>query len=764
MKGLTSIFISLFAVAPALFCSDAPASEPISMSPESWRSSGAELLADGTIIGRDAKQNYGGISKKIKVDFDKTQILAIEISEPDSGWFAILAGKEIKNGYTHIQRDTRKEGLILLDISKICALSGEHELELKIGVVRLGSPDPVKDLTVRCTALSLEPRSESKASLQGKITKVSDETKPLFSCAEYSVFPDRIEGRSGSAGISSDGKYLLSDIDGILKKRIPDLPEGFPTIKTGAPLFDALYRLAVREAESNIRKQDSAFRAGASWGDVWTRDASFSQLLSLNMLFPENSAASYKVTVEDGEIVQDPRKANTGWPHQTDRMIWLLAAYDYFQIQGDEHFAKFAYDAGKKSMERALSEIYDPKTGLFMGESSFLDWAWQTYPSDMDRGEMGKCKALSTNCLYAESLQILSTLEKRFGSIEDSQRYSALGEKTLAGINKYLWLGDEIGYYGYFLYPQGQISRRSEGLGEALSVLFNIATDVRAEKVIYSTPATAYGVPCIYPQHKKQIPYHNLAAWPFVQAYFGWASARVRNENALLYSIATQMRNAAVFQTFKENINIVSGGTEQKINSDAQLWSIAGFLSIPFRCFLGMEFKDGSIALNPMLPKGFGESILISGVKYRKAVLDFEIAGSGCKADKIEMDGIPLKGNEIPSTIEGRHTIKITMGSETGKSTPGISLKTGNIFSPEPVIDLNVERKDSSLFMKWRESELAQEYIVMIDSKEAAKTKKTECFVDAPGHETATLNVIAVSEKGNASDAGKFIESKSGSK
>jgi hypothetical protein len=739
-----------------LWAATASAQE-ISLRPEEWRAVGAQCLPDGTIQGTHDKLNYGGILKSVTMDLDKAPVLVLEIEKPSAGWYVILSNPQLEKGQKHIQLDTSKEGTIELDVAKITGLTGTQECTLNLGVVRMGSPDPVKGVSLVCKGLRMVPRSDTRPPLARKSFPALASAPPLFACEQYAVFPDRVDGKKGSAGLSIDGNLLLSNCGGILKKTVPSIPEGLPSVKTGAPLFDALYALALEEAAKNIRK-DGSFMAGAQWKDVWTRDATYSLHLSLNLLLPKNALLTYQATVDDGEIVQDPKKASTAWPSQTDRIIWLIAAYDYYCLTGDTEFAKFALETGRKSIARAIREIYDPATGLFKGESSFLDWAKQTYPGYMTRKEMARTKSLSINVLYAKSLDVLSQLEHQFGTAPAAEKATALAEKTKRSVNDQLWLGDDIGYYGYFLYLQGQISTRSEGLGEALAVLFHIADGPRADSVIARTPATDYGVPCIFPQHLQQIPYHNLAAWPFVQSYFGWAAATRKNQEAVLFAIATQMRHAAVYQTFKENINIQTGGTEQKINSDRQLWSVAGFLSTPFRILLGMEVSADSFTLNPFVPHGFGPEITISGLNYRNAILDIRLLGEGDAIQRITLDDKPAEKTFKASDLSGKHSITIWL--EKKEMRDGLDIKTSNLFSPEPVLAINATATDQATDLTWSASEGATSYLVFADNKLIGQTEKCEFKVaDSLLPKTASVwvNIVAVGEGGNRSDAGKFI-------
>ena len=79
----------------------------------------------------------------------------------------------------------------------------------------------------------------------------------------------------------------------------------YPTYRSDQRLVDALYNLSLEEMRLDVR-EDGAFMAGKKWTGVWTRDISYSILLSLAAIEPEGAKRSllHKVT-DDGRIIQD---------------------------------------------------------------------------------------------------------------------------------------------------------------------------------------------------------------------------------------------------------------------------------------------------------------------------------------------------------------------------------------------------------------------------------------------------------------------------
>jgi glycogen debranching enzyme len=282
--------------------------------------------------------------------------------------------------------------------------------------------------------------------------------------------------------------------------------------------------MALEEMEKAI-EPDSTFRTGKEWAGVWTRDISYSIILSMAYLQPKVAQYSLMRKVKNGKIIQDTGTGGA-YPVSTDRMIWAVAAWELYKATGDKDWLREAYGIIKNSIDDDLQNIHDDITGMVRGESSFLDWREQTYPKWMQPADIFESENLGTNAVHYEANMVLSQMASLLKNEPDAKKYKAVAERIKDGINKHLWMNDK-GYYGQYLYGRNFkiLSPKSEALGEALCVLFGIADEKRQKTIVENTPVTAFGISCIYPQIADIPPYHNNAVWPFVQSYLALASA-----------------------------------------------------------------------------------------------------------------------------------------------------------------------------------------------------------------------------------------------
>ncbi len=515
---------------------------------------------------------------------------------------------------------------------------------------------------------------------------------------------------------------------------------GFPSYQSPQPLVDALYNLSLEEMLLDVRP-DGAFMAGEKWNGVWTRDISYSILLSLAALNPEACKTSLMAKVNDRGIIQDTGTGGS-WPISSDRMTWALAAWEIYAVTGDLGWLRTAFSIIKKSTAADLANVRDPATRLFRGESSFLDWRQQSYPRWMDPKDIYQSLNLGTNAVHYETYRILARMAPSVG--EPAESYLAVADSIRDAINARLWLGDR-GYYSQYLYGRAfaAASTRSETLGEALSVLFEIANHEQRAMIVEKTPVGTFGAPCFHPQISNTPPYHNNSVWPFVEAYWTWASARAGNSASVERGLASIYRAAALFLTNKENWVAESGdfaGTE--INSSRQLWSVAGNLATVLRVFFGMRFEPGHLLLEPFVPRAYAGDRQLRGFRYRQATLDITLHGWGNRAVSAVLDGKPLQRLAIPSNLTGRHELVVTLiGTESDSS---INV-TPELFAPEtPVAQLQGPR------LVWEPIPGAVAYHVWRNGRVEAATDSVEIEVDL-GATLSEYQVQAIDGRGLSS-------------
>ncbi len=461
----------------------------------------------------------------------------------------------------------------------------------------------------------------------------------------------------------------------------------FPQYRSEDSLPDALYNLALEEMQNAI-EPDSTFRTGKEWAGVWTRDISYSIILSMGILQPKVAMISLKKKVKNGKIIQDTGTGGA-YPISTDREIWAVAAWEVYKVTGDKDWLNYAYQVVKNSINDDLHNIYDSQTGMVKGESSFLDWREETYPTWMQPADIYESECLGTNAVHFEANTILSKMAAELGNKEDEKKYSEVAAKIKKGVNQYLWQ-DDRGYFGQYLYGRNfkMLSPKAEALGEALSIYFDVAdNNERQQQIVSNTPVTPFGISCIYPQIPGIPPYHNDAVWPFVESYWALASAKANNEPSVVRAMCSVYRPAALFLTNKENFVASDGdyaGTQ--INSSNMLWSLSGSLSLVYRILFGIHFNTNNISFSPYVPKVFGGERTLNNFKYRNAVLNIELSGYGNIITSFLIDGKETSDYTIPSTLTGTHEIKIVLG----KLDLPIAKINGvkDVFSPQmPIVN-----------------------------------------------------------------------------
>ena len=125
----------------------------------------------------------------------------------------------------------------------------------------------------------------------------------------------------------------------------------------------------------------------------------------------------------------------------------------------------------------------------------------------------------------------------------------------------------------------------------------------------------------------------------------------------MLYGLASLCRSTALFLTNKENFVADTGSpVGTAVNSDRQLWSVAGSLSMVYRIFFGMEFATDGLHLHPVIPESLAGTRSLTNFHYRQAVLSLTVNGHGNQVRRITIDGRPAP--IIPSTLSGSHTVE----------------------------------------------------------------------------------------------------------
>ncbi|MBD5284312.1 MAG: glycogen debranching protein [Bacteroides sp.] len=552
---------------------------------------------------------------------------------------------------------------------------------------------------------------------QGPFTAVA--VSPFEIVSDYSAQP---------------GYYMGIDKQWKLKNDI----SSYPKLTTPNRLHEAVYNMGLDEM-INAVEPDTTLRTGKEWAGVWTRDVSYSILLSMAYLQPEASRISLMKKVDSlGRIIQDTGSGGA-WPVSTDRQIWTVAAWEVYKVTGDKEWLKYIYPIIKRSLETDREAFYNTPTGLVRGETSFIDWREQSHPRWMQTADIYNSETLSTSVVHAQAWHVLGEIAEILGHKDVAKDAFAESKKIADAINKSLWLDDK-GYYAMYLYGRDNMltNPRAETLGESLAIMWDIASPERARTITASNPTTPYGAPVFFPQIADMPAYHNNSLWPWVASWWGLANAKAGNEEGVMEAIGSVVRPAALFATNKENLNLDNGDIATELNSSNMLWCLSGNLALTHKILFGIDFRKDGLEFRPFVPKAMAGTRTLDGFKYRDASLDITVSGYGDRIKSFIVNGKEQKDAFIPAKkAKGNMKIEIVMADNEIEPV-GIN-RTPNVKAPlTPIAWL----EDTTLV--WNPIEYIGKYIIVKDGRKIAETHATTFNASEPGE----YQVIGVSGDG----------------
>ncbi len=548
----------------------------------------------------------------------------------------------------------------------------------------------------------------------------------------------------------------------------------YPQLNSGNTLLDAVYNMGLDEMVNAV-EPDTTLRTGKEWAGVWTRDVSYSIILSMAYLQPEASMISLRKKVNArGCIIQDTGSGGA-WPISTDRMIWAVAAYEIYKVLGDREWIEFCYPVIKRSMEDDLEVVYTdygitdqdariellPSPGVARGETSFIDWREQSYPKWMQCADIYQSEAMGTNMVHAIALNVLKNMATELSAMKgvkkaqkeaylaEAKRFGDLANALAENINERFWLADK-GYYGMYTYGREYMvmNPRAETLGESLSILYDIAPADRQKSITENNPTTPFGAAIFYPQIADMPAYHNNALWPWVGAMWALANAKVGNENGTLQAIGAIVRPAALFCTNKENFNLDNGDIATELNSSNMLWCLSGNLALTNRILFGINFEVDGLEFRPFVPKALAGDRTLDNFTYRDAKLNIKISGYGSRIARFKLNGKEQEP-KLPTTIKGVNEIEIVMANNDFEhmrvnEQPNLKAPLTPIATLSNAPELDGEGVPVNNLLSWNPIEYIGHYLVMRDGKLVAKTRQTKYEATVPGE----YCVVGVSDNG----------------
>jgi len=460
-----------------------------------------------------------------------------------------------------------------------------------------------------------------------------------------SVSVEALTQKNDDGSIASRQFVLSSGTSADAARLTIDSAATEPLLISKNPLFDAAFSLSQQERRQNSVSEITdwgfndqqalpcpCFETGAKWHYVWTRDLSYALDLGLAGLDPQRAKASleFKTSqvrpeliargVANTEVALQDTGSGGSWPVSSDRVVWILAASGLTLTdpegvsdqQAQAGWQQKWYQIARNTLLQDRSYSYDSRLGLYRGESSFLDWREQSYPSwtAKDTLFLAESFSLSTNVLHYVALsraaQAAETLEPARAA-EFARWASALKQ----AINSWFWLPEQ-GLYARYVGPAHNPLKTAhyDLLGLALAINHGVASPLQASQILQNYPLTPAGPPVIFPALKDVPIYHNRAIWPFVSAYL-LRAAKSQNHAQLFHKVAISLYQGAVLnQSNMENLDWLSQKAHVEdgafsgpvINSPRQLWSVAAYGDLVTGQLFGLQLEAGTLNINPYIP------------------------------------------------------------------------------------------------------------------------------------------------------------------
>ena len=410
-----------------------------------------------------------------------------------------------------------------------------------------------------------------------------------------------------------------------------------PQFSSQFPLVDALYRLSSDDIINH--------HGGSSYAQVTDTIALLHAMnLALAAVEPRRCINVLRSCVGSDSILH---LTGGPWPIYTHCLLWAQAAWETYLVTADEQWLRWAHAVLTRTL--ASDEHLLQDNGLLQGATYTLD-EHTLYPAWMQPIDKFTCTTLAGNIAMAHAYVIANEMSAELG-LEENQHYADAATHLTTAINQQMW-DENRGCYSAMLYGMvhKMASPVADNMAQAQAVMWDIANDDRASTLVEKNPITNEGITNYYPARTHVEPFFDSPTWPLTQAYWNIACATVDNEYALRSGLAAMIRAQAFF-------------TSQRITvqgrPDNSFLMGAASMAMTLRVIMGIKFVADGIEFTPCVPSCFDGKKTLTGLRYRNAVLNITVHGTGNDVERLEIDGHAAEGNFLPANLTGTHQIDV---------------------------------------------------------------------------------------------------------
>ncbi|MCM1076283.1 MAG: hypothetical protein NC411_02860 [Bacteroides sp.] len=451
--------------------------------------------------------------------------------------------------------------------------------------------------------------------------RVSDDGEGMLKCGAYEVYADSI--------VRDKRIYTAisaDEIEGAWTRR--DSSERRVAYRSGQRMADALFTKAMDETPAYTPLE---------------------VYLSLGLLDPDESMAALR------RVVSVPVADNEDFPYSCAIPYWGAAAWEIYCATGSRPWLREAFEVLTKMLARQSRINASALSGMVCGVPRTVSDLSAYYPAWMDAMDCFETFATSVNVSRAHSLEIASLMAAEL-THKAEKEYQTASSKLIGCINDHLWFPD-LQRYGQYLYGNYYpiASAVTDNEANALAILSGVATPEMGAALVGALPYVAEGVPKVYP-YVRPVPLS-----PEVQTLFGLAAAKVRNPQAFTFASAA-LWNMAL---------------------DSQLPAL--WPALVLKGIFGINLSPAGMTFSPMVSEDFAGDKRVERLRYREAVLDVSLNGTGDKIASFMIDSVPVSDHTVRPDLRGHHNVTITL-SGNNLHQRSITVENPQNVLPTPVV------------------------------------------------------------------------------
>lgn len=486
--------------------------------------------------------------------------------------------------------------------------------------------------------------------------RVPDKADATFVSDRFTVYPDSVvEGMCVARALSP--RELISTFpqgDTIRRLSLPEVKDK-PLYSSGSPLADAVVHMSLADLETFPQR-------------ISTVRAAMTVELALAWLDPDRSMELLRECVSDGRVRQGSGLYG-GWPVETDAIAWVSAAWQVYLASGNQWWLEEAYPVVKATLEHYESVVFNPQSGLAGGMApGVVPGDLPPYPTWMTGADIAASASLGTNAMVYRAYSVAALMAEQLGLKDSPERWRTRAAKLRENINTALWIPN-MGVYGQCLYsqPYPLVSTLQDNLAQGLAMVYGIATPEMRRSVLERTAVTPLGVSALYPQLADSAaipPSYSLV--PAVWGYWAVASSQAADVDMLYCSLYALVRSAAMnlgnFPAYTIDPGDVPASLTRKRHDPL---SAAAAVAAVYQGLLGMRMTTDSITFRPLVAPTPDNRRSVSGLRWRDALLDIDVKGSGSMIISFKVDSVDQAAHGVSATLRGRHHIEIVMANNT---------------------------------------------------------------------------------------------------